>query len=149
MKRVCPSFHSLGFALNPPSASLALNFSRPAYRSAAPAVIAYFRSSTTHMATPGPSSVRSQNFLSQSTNSSSAAAEYVEDSEPERVERRRKLEKTRGKKTRTKARPRPNSDTIELSDSDSVSHCSFQRPCPANNAPKILDAIDISGIIYL
>ncbi|KAI9000952.1 hypothetical protein BD414DRAFT_473149 [Trametes punicea] len=88
-----------------------------------------------------PSLARSQTTFSQTTPS-----EYVEDSEPERQERRVK-EKSRRKKTRTESPAKPPIDILELTDSDSDHHASPQHSAlkARDEAIVVIDITDSSG----
>ena len=130
-------------------------FSRPLKRSSRSVLLRYIHCAATpvsgspsiakshrsvcSMSLSGPSFLRSQSLHSQET-SGSSATECVEDSEPERMERRLR-EKTR-KKTRTKAKPPPVVEVIELTDSDaSVNH--------SHTIPKTNLVIGVSGVFHL
>ena len=113
------------------------------YRSGTPiaSLGASFRSSGP-MPVPGPSFSYSQGLTSQAT-SNGSTADYVEDSEPERMERR-VLEKTRRKKSRTKHKPPPAVEAIELTDSEPSPPRRSQTQVPRLVVEPLL-IIDLSG----
>lgn len=95
---------------------------------------------------PPPSFSRSQSWASQAR--SDTIADYVEDSEPEREERRLKAAKTRPVKRKKTpvviVVPKPAEDVIELTDS-SPSRPSTPEPRSVNVQPAPLVIIDVSG----
>lgn len=90
----------------------------------------------------GPSHTRSQTSCSQAS-----ASEYVEDSEPEREQRRIK-KRSSDKQQHADFRVQSSQDVIELTDSDSSDHDDdAQPPIPMVSARgKPLIVIEISGV---
>ncbi|KAI1796322.1 hypothetical protein LXA43DRAFT_1161378 [Ganoderma leucocontextum] len=92
---------------------------------------------------PPPSFSRSQSCASQAR--SDTTADHVEDSEPEREERRLKAKTRRvQKKTPVIVVPKPAEDVIELTDS-SPSRPTTPAPRLLNTRPEPLITIDVSG----
>ena len=125
--------------------------SLPLCRVAVPSAASFVSSSSvlrqtlSLMPVRGPSYSRSQSMASQAA-STTSTAECVEDSEPERMERR--LQGKTRKKPRVKAKPPPVvAATIELTDSDSSSHKPAQSPRHQIASTALI--IDISGMSLL
>lgn len=86
-----------------------------------------------------PLLARSQSHFSQSS-----VPEYVEDSEPEREERRTQ-EKSRRKKKRPEVNI-PSTEVIELTDSDASYHAGRLQPVSPKVKKGPISVIDISGM---
>ncbi|KAH9846975.1 hypothetical protein C2E23DRAFT_742884 [Lenzites betulinus] len=91
----------------------------------------------------GPLLVRSQSHFSQAS-----VSEYVEDSEPEREERRSKIKPRQKKTARVEAPIPPLADVIELTDSDDVSyhlrHSHARSPQALNDPVVVIDVSESS-----
>lgn len=106
---------------------------------ALPTVPGPYRSLNRGKMLAGPLLARSQSHFSQSS-----VPEYVEDSEPEREERRTK-EKSRRKKKRPEVNI-PSSEVIELTDSDASYHAGRLQPISPKAQKGPIIVIDISGM---
>lgn len=87
----------------------------------------------------GPLLARSQSYFSQAS-----VSEYVEDSEPER-EQRRSQEKARRKKKRPEV-VIPPAEVIELTDSEASYHAEIAPTTTPGSQKKPIAVIDISGM---